>query len=68
MYENVVEATRATLKQALKDAPAFTNQVFAVPSMLEYTLQSTYDNRNDLVSVNTTKGQTNMFINPALAV
>lgn len=27
VYENVVEATKATLRQALKDAPAFTNQV-----------------------------------------
>lgn len=29
VYENVVEATKDTLKQALKDAPAFTNQVLA---------------------------------------
>jgi len=29
VYENVVEATKATLRQALKDAPAFTNQVVA---------------------------------------
>lgn len=29
VYENVVEATKATLRQALKDAPAFTNQVTA---------------------------------------
>ncbi|CAB1112153.1 unnamed protein product [Ectocarpus sp. CCAP 1310/34] len=27
VYEKVVEATKATLKQALRDAPAFTNQV-----------------------------------------
>ena len=27
VYENVVEATKATLRQALNDAPAFTNQV-----------------------------------------
>lgn len=29
VYEKVVEATKATLKQALRDAPAFTNQVGA---------------------------------------
>lgn len=27
VYEKVVEATKATLAQALKDAPAFTSQV-----------------------------------------
>lgn len=37
VYGNVVEATRATLKQALNDAPAFTSQVFPLPSRLEYT-------------------------------
>lgn len=29
VYENVVEATEATLRQALNDAPAFTNQVWS---------------------------------------
>lgn len=43
MYENVVEATRATLKQALKDAPAFTNQVLSAQSILESA--SEYDSQ-----------------------
>lgn len=36
VYENVVEATKVTLKQALNDAPAFTNQVVAPRYKREY--------------------------------
>eukprot|EP00752_Nemacystus_decipiens_P003763 g3464.t1 len=41
VYENVVEATKATLRQALKDAPAFTNQLTG-EVLLQHRIKSPY--------------------------
>ncbi|CAM9201262.1 unnamed protein product [Ectocarpus sp. 8 AP-2014] len=41
VYEKVVEATKATLKQALRDAPAFTNQLTG-EATLQHRIKSPY--------------------------